>query len=58
MVPRNETHFIRPQEDYKIPISWLQDENELLLFDEEGRTPERVRFLYDNLSRYRWFVVE
>ena len=49
---------IGPQEDYKIPISWLQDENELLLFDEEGRTPERVRFLYDNLSRYPWVVVE
>lgn len=49
---------IGPQEDYKIPVSWLQDENELLLFDEEGRRPERVRFLYDNLSQYPWVVVE
>ncbi|WP_413372919.1 beta-galactosidase [Paenibacillus taichungensis] len=49
---------IGPQEDYKIPLSWLQDENELLLFDEEGRTPEQVRFLYDNLSQYPWVVIE
>ncbi|WP_426251734.1 beta-galactosidase [Paenibacillus pabuli] len=49
---------IGPQEDYKIPVSWLQEENELLLFDEEGRTPERVRFLYDNLSQYPWVVVK
>ncbi|QOS80536.1 beta-galactosidase [Paenibacillus sp. JNUCC31] len=49
---------IGPQEDYKIPVSWLQEENELLLFDEEGRAPERVRLLYDNLSQYPWVVVE
>lgn len=49
---------IGPQEDYKIPVAWLQEENELLLFDEEGRTPERVRFLLDALSRYPWVVVE
>ncbi|WP_340014023.1 beta-galactosidase [Paenibacillus sp. FSL K6-1318] len=49
---------IGPQEDYKIPVAWLQEENELLLFDEEGRTPERVRFLLDELSRYPWVVVE
>ncbi|MEK3919468.1 beta-galactosidase [Paenibacillus sp. FSL K6-2393] len=49
---------IGPQEDYKIPVAWLQEENELLLFDEEGRTPERVRFLLDAPSRYPWVVVE
>lgn len=49
---------IGPQEDYKIPVAWLQEENELLLFDEEGRTPERVRFMLDALSRYPWVVVE
>ncbi|MFX3646779.1 MAG: beta-galactosidase [Paenibacillus sp.] len=49
---------IGPQEDYKIPVAWLQEENELLLFDEEGRTPERVRFLLDTPSRYPWVVVK
>lgn len=49
---------IGPQEDYKIPVAWLQEENELLLFDEEGKTPERVRFLLDALSRYPWVAVE
>ncbi|WP_145323688.1 beta-galactosidase [Paenibacillus xylanexedens] len=49
---------IGPQEDYKIPVAWLQEENELLLFDEEGRTPERVRFILDELSRYPWVAVE
>jgi beta-galactosidase len=49
---------IGPQEDYKIPVAWLQEENELLLFDEEGRTPERVRFMLDKLSRYPWVVVD
>jgi len=49
---------IGPQEDYKIPVAWLQEDNELLLFDEEGRTPERVRFLLDTPSRYPWVVVK
>ncbi|WKL03336.1 hypothetical protein Q0F98_06805 [Paenibacillus amylolyticus] len=49
---------IGPQEDYKIPVAWLQEENELLLFDEEGKTPERVRFLLDGPSRYPWVVVK
>ncbi|WP_339236592.1 beta-galactosidase [Paenibacillus sp. FSL R5-0517] len=49
---------IGPQEDYKIPVAWLQEENELLVFDEEGRTPTHVRFLLDALSRYPWVMVE
>ncbi|MGO4732349.1 beta-galactosidase [Paenibacillus sp. 2KB_22] len=49
---------IGPQEDYKIPVAWLQEENELLLFDEEGRTPTRIRFLLDALSCYPWVMVE
>ncbi|MGQ8872627.1 beta-galactosidase [Paenibacillus sp. TSA_86.1] len=48
---------IGPQEDYKIPVAWLKEENELLLFDEEGRTPERVRLLLDEMSRYPWVTV-
>ncbi|MCL2741994.1 MAG: beta-galactosidase, partial [Oscillospiraceae bacterium] len=34
---------VGPQEDYKLPDGWLLDENELLIFDEEGRDPGRVR---------------
>lgn len=49
---------IGPQEDYKIPMAWLKEENELLLFDEEGASPERVRLLYDVPSRYPWVQVE
>ncbi|WP_366294112.1 beta-galactosidase [Paenibacillus sp. AN1007] len=48
---------IGPQEDYKIPTAWLQEENELLIFDEEGRTPERVRLMLDEMSRYPWITV-
>ncbi|MGF9698563.1 beta-galactosidase [Paenibacillus sp. MABNR03] len=48
---------IGPQEDYKIPVSWLQEENELLVFDEEGCAPDRIRLLYDEPSRYPWFVI-
>ncbi|MBB6024314.1 hypothetical protein HNR77_005422 [Paenibacillus sp. JGP012] len=45
---------IGPQEDYKIPMAWLKEENELLIFDEEGRAPERVRLLLDEMSRHPW----
>lgn len=44
---------IGPQEDYKIPMAWLQDINELELFDEEGRSPLRVRLVYDLPSNRR-----
>ncbi|MDT0124326.1 beta-galactosidase [Paenibacillus sp. RRE4] len=47
---------IGPQEDYKIPVARLKEENELLIFDEEGRTPERVRLLLDEMSRYPWVM--
>jgi hypothetical protein len=36
---------VGPQEDYKLPISWLADENELLIFAEEGST-ETVSILF------------
>jgi beta-galactosidase len=32
---------VGPQEDYKLPVSWLAEQNELLIFAEEGHT-ERV----------------
>ncbi|WP_337103033.1 beta-galactosidase [Paenibacillus sp. YIM B09110] len=46
---------IGPQEDYKIPMAWLKEkDNELILFDEEGRTPVAVRLFYDEQSYRRW----
>jgi hypothetical protein len=33
---------IGPQEFYKLPVSWLQAENELLLFEEKGGTVDDV----------------
>ena len=36
---------IGPQEFYKLPVSWLQAENELLLLDEQGCEPAGVRLL-------------
>lgn len=45
---------IGPQEDYKLPLSWLQECNELLIFDEEGRLPSRVRLLADEQSFWQW----
>ncbi|MET3545879.1 hypothetical protein ABID47_002490 [Paenibacillus favisporus] len=49
---------IGPQEDYKVPTDWLREENELLLFDEEGRHPGQVRLMYDGPSRQPWFALE
>ncbi|AOZ93425.1 glycoside hydrolase family 35 protein [Paenibacillus crassostreae] len=48
---------IGPQEDYKIPMAWLQDMNKLELFDEEGRSPLRVRLIYDLQSSERWISI-
>ncbi|WP_309122526.1 beta-galactosidase [Paenibacillus sp.] len=45
---------IGPQEDYKIPMAWLKENNELVLFDEEGRSPERVRLRFDEPSARQW----
>ncbi len=46
---------IGPQEDYKIPLAWLKEsDNELILFDEEGRQPNSVKLLYDSQSAQRW----
>jgi len=45
---------IGPQEDYKLPIAWLKEKNTLVLFDEEGRAPDKVRLLYDDQSWRLW----
>lgn len=49
---------IGPQEDYKVPMSWLKDRNEIVLFDEEGRSPERVKLLFDEQSSRAWTRIE
>lgn len=41
---------IGPQEYYKVPASWLQAENELLIFEEEGGQPDEVRLWVDELG--------
>jgi len=48
---------VGPQEDYKIPLAWLRDHNELFIFDEEGRSPERIRLLYDEQSDRNWIQI-
>jgi beta-galactosidase len=45
---------IGPQEDYKIPLSWLKERNEIILFDEAGCSPDRVQLLYDEQSLNTW----
>jgi len=45
---------IGPQEDYKIPCSWLKDENELVIFDEEGRSPRSIRLLWEETPTSFW----
>ncbi|MFN8458691.1 MAG: hypothetical protein U0401_29235 [Anaerolineae bacterium] len=41
---------IGPQEFYKVPVSWLQGENELLIFEEEGGQPDEMRLWVDTLG--------
>lgn len=48
---------IGPQEDYKVPMSWLKDTNEIVLFDEEGRSPEKVKLLFDDQSYRSWTMI-
>ncbi|MNO37803.1 Beta-galactosidase precursor [compost metagenome] len=48
---------IGPQEDYKIPMAWLQEVNQLEIFDEEGREPSAVKLIYDNQSSRRWVSI-
>ncbi|MCM3626636.1 beta-galactosidase [Paenibacillus glycanilyticus] len=48
---------VGPQEDYKIPMAWLKDRNELVLFDENGASPSKVRLLYDQQSAKRWIPI-
>lgn len=49
---------VGPQEDYKIPMAWLKERNELVLFDENGASPSKVRLLYDQQSSKRWIPIQ
>ena len=49
---------IGPQEDYKIPLAWLSEHNELELFDEEGNDPSQVKLLFDADSTHRWIAMK
>ncbi len=49
---------IGPQEDYKVPMAWLKDKNELVLFDEEGRSPKRVQLMFDDQSYRLWKMID
>lgn len=48
---------IGPQEDYKLPMAWLREVNELVIFDEEGKSPSTVHLLYDEQSEENWHIL-
>lgn len=41
---------VGPQEFYKLPASWLQVDNELLILDESGASPEGVRVVSEGAT--------
>jgi hypothetical protein len=52
---RNVGRFwtVGPQERYYLPGCWLQEENELLLFEENGNMPSRCKLEYRTDGPYR-----
>jgi beta-galactosidase len=44
---------IGPQHDYYLPSCWMEDENELVLFDEEGNSPSRSKLVVRPCGPYR-----
>jgi hypothetical protein len=48
---------IGPQEFYKVPVSWLQAENELLIFEEEAGQPDELRLWVDELGTSQRIVI-
>ena len=45
---------VGPQERYYLPEPWLKTdgENELILFDEHGKSPAKVKLVYDRMGPY------
>ena len=52
---RNAGRFwkVGPQEHYYLPSCWLAEENELVLFEEQGNTPTGTRLVYLPNGPYR-----
>jgi len=49
---------IGPQEDYKVPIAWLrQGENVIEIFDEQGSSPHAVRLMFDKQASNLWTTI-
>ena len=44
---------VGPQEAYKLPASWLREDNELLILDEEGADPREASIATDALGAER-----
>jgi len=52
---RNVGRFwgIGPQEYYYLPECWMSEENELVIFAEDGNSPSRSRLEFRPLGPYR-----
>lgn len=44
---------IGPQQSYYLPACWLEDKNELLIFEESGRIPAKSRLEFRPLGPYK-----
>ena len=44
---------VGPQQDYYLPACWLEKENELLVFEEQGRIPANSKLAFRSLGPYR-----
>lgn len=49
--PMGRYWAIGPQEYYKVPLAVLCEENEILLFDEEGRSPHQISWDWEDMCQ-------
>ncbi len=42
----------KPQRDYYLPEPWLKGRNEIMIFEEEGNSPEEVCLVYDSSEAF------
>lgn len=49
--PMGRYWAIGPQEDYKVPLSVLREQNEILIFDEKGRSPEHITWEWEDMCQ-------
>lgn len=45
---------IGPQRSLFVPEAWLEDKNELVIFDEEGKSPDAVSLVRDDRALTEW----